>query len=79
MKWFKDNWLLLLIVLVAIIIFLATRTRMNEYRGDIKAKDAFIEKLMSEYQTLEDSASVVKKQVEVYENQVLSYQDNNIL
>jgi predicted nucleic acid-binding Zn-ribbon protein len=77
-KWLEKYWPVLLITSLLLAAFFIGRHHKASqlYKREIKAQDAFIEKLMSEYQTLEDSASVVKKQVEVYENQVLSYQDS---
>jgi len=78
-KWIKDNWpvvLLIGILLVIIVVFIISRVKISDYRGDIKAKDALIEKIMVEYQSMEDSVTVSKELIHIYEKQLSIYQDS---
>jgi hypothetical protein len=77
-KWLEKYWPILVIMSLLLAAFFIGRHHKasQQHKSEIRAKDALIEQMMVEYQTLEDSASAVKKQAEFYENQVLSYQDS---
>lgn len=80
MKWFKENWLVLLIIVIVLIIaFFVGRSiikQFNEYKGEIKAKDKLIEQMMIEYQALEDNAVQAKKTAKFHKSAVSLYQDS---
>jgi len=64
--WLKNNWPWVLVIVTAILVFFLTRscTKMNDYKGDIKAKDELIEQMMVEYQELEEREAAKKDSIQ---------------
>jgi hypothetical protein len=76
MKWKKDNWVIILIVGVLImVIFINLRDNRN-YKREISSLSDSIKWMEVEYQLLEDRASDTLRLIESYEIKAALYQDS---
>lgn len=76
-KWLREHWLIVLVFGVVLAVFFVSRyTGIKKYNRKLKAKDDFIERLISEYEALEDSARAARRLAESYEKALAVYMDS---
>ena len=76
MKWFKENWLIALLIVIIGFLLINSTINANKYRREIKAKDAFIEQLMDEYIVLEENEALSMELIKIYKQKLAIYKDS---
>jgi hypothetical protein len=75
-EWLREHWPIIVIIFVVLAAFFVSQYSRRDYKRNLKAKDDFIEHLISEYGALEDSAREARKLAKNYEIMLAVYQDS---
>ena len=75
MKWFRKNWLMLLLIVIIGTGIFEFRKDIR-YNAEIKAKNDSIVLLKTQYDSLDDREAVVLELLDNYAIDVTSYQDS---
>ncbi len=76
MKWFKENWFLLLLAVLLIVLARSYWTKNNDYKSEIKVKSDSIVLMKDQYDSLDNREAVALELLSASRSDVTSLQDS---